>query len=70
VVIFRWDVKGAGARVEKGLQSEEGPGHPEGYPTPEVHCYTDNAVYTISERSRDIFVEGTPAICEGSARVA
>jgi hypothetical protein len=70
VVIFRWGVKGAGARVEKGLQSEEGPGHPEGYPAPEVHCYTDNTVYTISERSRDIFVEGTPAICEGSARVA
>jgi hypothetical protein len=34
VVIIRWDVKGADARVEKGLQSEEGPGHPEGYPGP------------------------------------
>jgi hypothetical protein len=41
MTLFRWDVKGAGARVEKGLQSEEEPGPPEGYPTRQLvgGCY-------------------------------
>jgi hypothetical protein len=48
VVIFRWDVKGA--RVEKGLQSEEGPGHPEGFPSPTVGQYYSVPVLLILKR--------------------
>jgi hypothetical protein len=36
-------VKGAGARVEKGLQSEEGPGHPEELPLPVLVCDTSSS---------------------------